>query len=176
MSRAERLALVAVSVGVTHIRDERHVEMLMRALTRPRRLRLPGVKAALVGLLLWGGCAMEATPGTRPLSLNRSEQALADWQAHGNYVGECEQDLDLIVLLEAVNSREAQTYCRAPEAVLGCMDDNTLVYDGSQSPGQLELTIEHEMRHWLAGCAYGIVDGNHEHPAFWYDYHGRSVR
>ena len=134
-------------------------------------------RAVLALALLAAGCAADVgEPGTRPLSVGRSEQALEDWIAHGNVEGNCREHLDEIQLEEMPTEESAQSRCRAPVSVLGCTDGNVIVYDGGQSATQLETTIEHELRHWLGGCAYGLVDGNHEHTTFWYpDRRGRSV-
>lgn len=63
------------------------------------------------------------------------------------------------------------------ENLIACLDGNWIwvasEYWGIQ---RTDYIIEHELRHWMAGCAYATVDGAHADMRFWYTYRGVDIR
>ena len=118
-------------------------------------------------------CAEDPAP-TTPI-LYHANKSIKDWRTRGlafNY-GQCtEYQLALIVVPQS----SLPGYCGVDAQLYACLQGNT-VYMAKEIDGTVraDYVVEHELRHWMAGCGYGTVDGAHADNRFWYDYCGGAA-
>lgn len=63
------------------------------------------------------------------------------------------------------------------ENLIACLDGNWIwVAEEYWGIVRTDYIIEHELRHWMGGCAYGTVDGAHTTTGYWYPYRGVDIR
>ncbi len=128
---------------------------------------------ALVLCLTAGTCAEDPAP-TTPI-LYHANRSITEWRTRGlafNY-GRCtEYMLSLVVVPQST----LPSCCGVDAQLYACLQGNT-VYMAREIDGTVraDYVVEHELRHWMAGCGYGTVDGGHSNPAYWYDWCGGAA-
>lgn len=116
----------------------------------------------------------EAPPNTYDFAVAQRN----DWYAHGNpsISNGCQLAL-LKLYVSYLPQAQAQATCGVDARLYGCLIGNTIVVDQAiQGTRRVRYVMAHEMRHWLAGCSMGTVDGAHAIDAVWYPYEGVSIR
>ena len=132
------------------------------------------VTLALLLLSLTAGTCAEDPAPTTPI-LYHGNAAIRDWVAHGNkwnYVRCTEYQLGMYVVPQSA----LPAYCGVDANLWACLQGNT-VYLAREIDGTVraDYVVEHELRHWLGGCAYGSVDGGHTDTRYWYQYCGGAA-
>jgi hypothetical protein len=137
-----------------------------------------------VALVLSAGC--EARSLGEPMDPARVQVALRAWEAAGNPVNpECNKERAGYLTLLVTSNAELNDLCPGQPSLMGChirssapgdTTHDSIIIDEALSPSDFDDTIEHELRHWLAGCAWGDTDEGHSNPRVWYPYHGHDVR
>lgn len=122
---------------------------------------------------------LAATCGDDPAPVQRidlhAQAAITDWRAHGNtWQQHCSP---YHVYLTPVPQSSLPSHCGVDAQLYACLDGFT-IYIAQEVMGaaRADYAVEHELRHWLGGCEYGRIDGNHEIASYWYSYRGRDIR
>lgn len=116
-------------------------------------------------------CGDDYAPVTR-IDIH-ANQAITDWKAHGlPWVQRCSP---YQVYLHWVPQNTLPGHCGVDAQLYACLDGFD-IYAASEinNTVRADYVVEHELRHWLAGCQFGTVDGNHADPRFWYPYCGSA--
>lgn len=127
----------------------------------------------LFPFLMAATCADDKAP-QQPI-LDHAQQAVKDWKAQGHPWGyNCSP---FFVYLHAVPQRDLPRVCGVEDNLYACLVGFD-IYMASEiwNTVRADYVVEHELRHWLGGCAYGRVDGNHEIDSYWYPYRGQNIR
>ena len=118
-------------------------------------------------------CAEDPAP-TTPI-LYHGNKSITEWRTRGlafNYRQCSEYQLSLVL----VHRDTLPGHCGVDAQLYACLQGNTVYMDRSiDGTVRADYVIEHELRHWMAGCGYGTVDGNHSDPRYWYDYCGGAA-
>lgn len=133
--------------------------------------RLLSILGAIV--LMGASCEDDYAP-TQPIH-EHAIQAIADWKAAGNpWYQRCSP---YQVYLHWVPQDDLPTYCGTGDEYWACLDGFD-IYAASEAYDTVraDYIVEHELRHWLAGCQFGTVDGAHADPRVWYPYRGVNIR
>lgn len=129
----------------------------------------------LFPLLTAGTCADQAAP-TQPI-YDHAVAAIKDWKAHGLTVPGGSGCSPFRVYLFPVPQADLQAICGVDAQLYGCLDGNDIyVAQEIMNTVRSNYVVSHELRHWLGGCAYGQVDGNHSIDAYWYPENGVDIR
>lgn len=125
----------------------------------------------LFPLLTAATCAEDYAP-TQPI-LDHAQAAIKDWKAHGNSWGvNCSP---FKVYLNPVPQSQLPSKCGVDAQLWACLDGNDIyIAQEIWDTVRTDYVVEHELRHWMGGCAYGRVDGNHAITSYWYQYCGRA--
>lgn len=128
----------------------------------------------LCALFLVGGtCGDDYEPTTR-IDIH-AIQAIKDWKAAGNpWSQRCSP---YQVYLHPTPQDDLPNVCGGDSELWACLDGFDIfmaeeIWDTVRS----NYVVEHELRHWLAGCEFGTVNGAHDDPRVWYLYKGRDIR
>ena len=131
----------------------------------------------VISVLLLAGCPDDPAP-VQPIA-QHTYQSIQEWKAQG------------LKWDSATNTRcpasrtsvyttpqdDLPSKCAVDAQLYGCLQGNTIwVAEEIWGTERTDYVIEHELRHWMAGCSYGTVDGAHADPRFWYPYRGVDVR
>ncbi len=116
-------------------------------------------------------CGDDPEPTTR-IDIHATK-AIADWKAHGNaWHQHCSPSL---VYLHPTAASTLPSHCGVDAQLYACLDGFDIWIDQDiMNTVRSNYVVEHELRHWLGGCEYGLVDGNHADSRYWYDYCGSA--
>lgn len=127
----------------------------------------------LAPVLMAATCEEAPAPTTR-IDIH-AQQAIADWKAAGHpWSKRCSPYL---VYLHPVPQDDLPAVCGVTENLWACLQGfDIYIAEEIMDTTRTDYVVEHELRHWLSGCEYGQIDGNHSNLSIWYPYRGVNIK
>jgi hypothetical protein len=120
-------------------------------------------------LVLMSGCAMEL-PAGEPMDQAVVEAALAEWQGRGLPMGSCvaEKESLRIAVGNAAEVCNVDPKYRPAGCYFGAPDLLIVVEASIANTTEYDISIQHELRHWLGECSGLGLDSDHQDGQLWY--------
>lgn len=133
---------------------------------------------AVVSALVLAGCPDEPAP-VQPIA-EHTWEAIQNWKAQGLRWDSATSTRCPASRTSVYVTPQDDLPNKCPsgaENLMACLNGNTIwVAEEYWGIVRTDYIIEHELRHWMAGCAYATVDGAHAVDAYWYFYRGVDIR
>lgn len=135
---------------------------------------IEGMKRIAILLSLLVACAHQGPENQ--LDPRIAENALNEWTDTGMPAGECSEQVDQITV-RFLGQLAAQRACHVVDEICGCINSKLEIVLVEEPGCSVEVSLQHELRHWLAQCSLGHSDFYHSTDEVWYPMaDGRQVR